>query len=257
MPAFHLDAAAITDVGLVRPTNQDRYLVHDDLFAVADGMGGRAGGEIASRLAVETLVEEFTRRTTDRLLDAVEAANQAVGVRADADPALLHMGTTVVAVARVSDPGDATDPGNGGPPDDDDGLVVVNVGDSRAYLLRDGRLDLCSHDDSLVADLVRAGAITEDEARSHPDRHVITQALGGRPGVEPHVTRLDPTPGDRLLLCSDGLTNELGDEEIAELLAAAASPEEAARSLVDRAKERGGHDNVTVVVIDVTEPPAP
>src|SRR5690606_3365382 len=156
----------------------------------------------------------------------------------EAHPDLAGMGTTIAAVARVTDGGD-------------DRLAVVNVGDSRAYLLQDGRLSRLTADHSLVADLVRAGALSEDEARTHPERHVLTLVVGGCSEVDPVYVEAFPIPGDQLLLGGDVLFNELTDEEITELLVSVPYPAGAAPRRVARAKEEGGRDNITAVVLDV------
>ena len=239
MSAYQLRAAGVTDVGNVRPTNQDRLLAEGDLVAVADGMGGHRGGEVASRLAVETLREAFADDpTTAGLVEAVRRANTAVWEAAAADPQLAGMGTTIAAVARVRDEGRER-------------LAVVNVGDSRAYLFHDGRLTRLTSDHSLVAELVRSGELTEEAAREHPQRNILTRAVGVGPEVEPAVAVAEPAPGDRLLLCSDGLFNELADDEITPVLASVPDPALAADELVRRAKDHGGADNITVVVLDV------
>jgi protein phosphatase len=239
MSQYQLRHAGVTDTGHVRPTNQDQLIAEGDLVAVADGMGGHGGGEVASRLAVDALREAFAADpSAPGLVEAVRRANAAVWAHAEAHPDLVGMGTTIAAVARVSVGGD-------------DRLAVVNVGDSRAYLLQDGRLTRLSSDHSLVAELVRAGELSEDEARTHPERHILTLAVGVAPDVEPHAVEAVPTRGDRLLLCSDGLFNELPDDEITAILVAVADPAEAAARLVERANEEGGHDNITAVVLDV------
>jgi PPM family protein phosphatase len=239
----HMDMAELemrhggaTDTGNVRTSNQDQLFAEGDLVAVADGMGGHAAGEVASRLAVDVLRDTFDADpTADGLLAAVVAANQAVWERSEAEPGLRGMGTTIAAVALVA--GKA--------------LAVVNVGDSRAYLLQDGRLRQLTADHSLVAELVRAGAISEDEARTHPRRNVLTQVLGMGPDVEPHVALAEPVRGDRLLLCSDGLFNELDDDRIAAILAEVPEPAGAAARLVDEANGAGGADNITALVLDI------
>jgi len=239
MSAYQLRAAGVTDVGNVRPTNQDRLLAEGDLVAVADGMGGHRGGEVASRLAVETLGEAFADDpTTAGLAEAVRRANTAVWEAAAADPALAGMGTTIAAVARVRDEGRER-------------LAVVNVGDSRAYLFHDAHLTRLTSDHSLVAELVRSGELTEEDAREHPQRNILTRAVGVGPEVEPAVAVAEPAPGDRLLLCSDGLFNELADDEITSVLASVPDPALAADELVRLAKDHGGADNITVVVLDV------
>jgi serine/threonine protein phosphatase PrpC len=237
--SYELRHAGVTDIGNVRATNEDLFLTEGELIAVADGMGGHRGGQIASRLAIEALEETFSADpTADGLVEAVRAANRAVWEQAETDPELHGMGTTIAAAARVTDSGKEQ-------------LVVVNVGDSRVYLLRAGRLSRLSSDHSLVADLVRSGAIDETDARTHPERHILTQALGVAPDVEPHVAHADLARGDRLLLCSDGLFSEIGDDEITGTLADVADPHEAADQLVQLAKDHGGNDNITAVVIDI------
>ena len=236
-----LRAGAATDTGRVRSNNEDNLLVSERLFAVADGMGGHSAGEVASQVAIDTLRVAFNGDpTVDGLVDAVRRANDAVLQKADDDPELSGMGTTLTAVALV-------------PANDGDELVVVNVGDSRTYLLRQGELNQLTEDDSLVGQLVRDGRIDRDEARHHPQRNIITKALGldGRLEVDP--LQLIPVEGERLLLCSDGLSDEVHEDEIATILRQHSDPQNAARALVDLANERGGGDNVTVVIIDVVD----
>ncbi|MEM8925528.1 MAG: protein phosphatase 2C domain-containing protein [Actinomycetota bacterium] len=231
--------AGVTDAGHVRPVNQDCFGADDDLFVVADGMGDQGRGETASRLATAALRASFAADpTATGLIRAVSAANTAVWERAQSEPQLAGMGTTIAAVARVGDDGDR--------------LVVVNVGDSRVYLFRDGRLTRLSADHSLVADLVRSGEISEAEATDHPERHRLTHAVGVGPHVAPHVSHTMATPSDRLLLCSDGLFNEITPEEITEVLAIEAATDAAADRLVTLANANGGSDNITAVVLDVT-----
>lgn len=239
MSTYELRHGGITDTGNVRATNQDLFLTEGELIAVADGMGGHPGGETASRLAVEILKGTFSADpTTDGLIEAVRAANQAIWEQAEANPELHGMGTTIAAAARVTDAGKER-------------LAVVNVGDSRVYLLRARELSRLSSDHSLVADLVRAGELTETDARAHPERHILTQVIGVAPEIEPHITDTDLARGDRLLLCSDGLFNELSDDEITATLSTTAEPNEAADQLVQLAKDHGGNDNITAVVIDI------
>jgi PPM family protein phosphatase len=239
MPTFHLHHAGVTDTGNVRTSNQDQLLAEGDLVAVADGMGGHRGGEVASRLAVDALRARFAEDpTADGLVAAVEAANLAVFTEGQARPELQGMGTTIAAVALVAD----------------GSLAVVNVGDSRAYLLQDGQhgeLRQLTADHSFVAELVRLGQISEDEARTHPRRNVLTQVLGVEPTIVPYVARTEPARGDRLLLCSDGLFNELDEPDIAAILGAVADPAEAAARLVEEAKRHGGADNITALVLDI------
>jgi protein phosphatase len=238
-----LRTGAVTDVGRVRTNNEDQLLVADNLFAVADGMGGHAAGEVASQVAVETLRDAFAENpTATGLLDAVGAANHNVVQRAESDAATRGMGTTVCAAALV-------------PAEDGEGetLVVVNVGDSRAYLLRDGELSQVTEDHSVADELMRAGQLSEEQAAVDRRRHVLTRVLGMDKTVNPDRFDIDPFRGDRLLLASDGLTNEVPDAEIASILRRIEDPGEAARELVRVAKNNGGADNITVVIIDVTD----
>lgn len=224
--------AAATDVGRVRANNEDSHLSTELLWAVADGMGGHAGGEVASRLAVDA-VAGCAPRDPAAVAEAFSRAHQAV---ADASTGeLAGMGTTLVLACRA----------------EDGSVLVGNVGDSRAYLLADGVLALVTTDDNEAEHLRARGAITDEQARVHPGRSVLTSSLGGwRPSApEPAVHAL-PAGAGRLLLCSDGLNSELTDEQIGALLADG-NPEQAVRRLVDEAVAAGGHDNVTVVVVDL------
>jgi PPM family protein phosphatase len=223
-----------TDVGRGRPENEDRLLVDDErgLYAVADGMGGHRAGEVASATAVEALQAAFL---DGRPLDqAVEAANAAVFAKAAADAALQGMGTTLTAAAVL----------------DGHTLLVGHVGDSRAYLMRDGAVAQVTDDHSLVEQLVREGRLSPEEAQTHPQRAIITRALGVDPEVEVDTYRVDLKAGDRLLICSDGLTNMLSDDTIAATLRRHADPQQAADTLVDMANQAGGDDNITVVILD-------
>src|SRR5947209_7449102 len=235
-----LRAGGATDTGLVRDHNEDNYLTDEGLFAVADGVGGHKAGEVASQTAVDTLQREFREPTTDGLIDAVKTANRTVWDLAESNPDQRCMGTTLTAVALVNEDGEER-------------LAVVNVGDSRAYLLQQGELEQLTEDHSLVEQLVREGQLTPEEAQVHPQRSIITRALGLDPDVEVDSWELTPYKGDRLLLCSDGLTNEVSDDEIASTLRSVGDPEEAARQLVNEAREHGGSDNITCVVVDVLD----
>ena len=236
-------SGAATDVGQVRQVNQDNVLIADDVFAVADGMGGHRGGEVASLVAVEALQESFHERTTDALVDAVQSANAAIVERAKGDPELRGMGTTMCALARVTldDGGEC--------------LTIVNVGDSRAYLLKAGEQELfqISEDHSLVQTLVRQGQLTQAEAAVHPQRNILTRALGIDQKVLPDSFDLLPVKGDRYLLCSDGLFNEVEEPKIAEVLLTHTDPQAACEELVRLANEGGGRDNISVVVVDITD----
>jgi protein phosphatase len=237
-----LQAGAATDVGRVRQINEDRYLADEQLFAVADGVGGHQAGEVASQTSVETLARVFNEgeRTTEGLVAAVEAANHAVWELAQGSREKRGMGTTLTALALVQENGE-------------DALALANVGDSRAYMLQQGELIQLTEDHSLVEELVRDGKLTPAEAQVHPQRSIITRALGMEPEIKVDSWEITPYTGDRVLLCSDGLTNELSDERIASTLRQLADPQEAAYDLVRQARAAGGSDNITVVVVDVVD----
>jgi PPM family protein phosphatase len=237
---IELRAGSATDVGLVRSNNQDRLLMADPLFAVADGMGGAAAGEVASATAVNTLREVFEpipSPTPDDLVRSAESANRAVWDLAEANAEMRGMGTTLVAVALVGD----------------GRLAIINIGDSRVYALHQGELRQVTEDHNLVAELVAQGRLSEEEAEFHPRRNIMTRALGVDPDVPVDLFVEDPEGGDRYLLCSDGLPREVKDDQIAAILRRLRDPEEAARELVEEAKRRGGNDNITVVVVDVVD----
>jgi len=234
----HIEWAELSDVGRQRSSNQDfcgAAIVPggDRLWIVADGMGGHAGGETASRVAVEAATASFLAGRgplTERLRESIAAANRAVIETARGDRALTGMGTTAVAMALG------------------DGACVANVGDSRAYRLRRGRIEQLTRDHSVVAELVRQGAISEEEALIHPRRHEVLRSLGFEDDLDIDVDLLDVAAGDVLLLCTDGLTGVVDDAEIA-ALCGKRPQRDAARALVDAANARGGPDNVTVQVI--------
>jgi protein phosphatase len=236
-----LTSAVATDPGRVRASNQDRAVAGDRLLAVADGMGGHVGGEIAAGLAVEAVGRSYEAHPTAAgLVAAVREANDEIYAHGDEDRRLHGMGTTLTAAALVESAGRAR-------------LVVAHVGDSRAYLYGRGGLRQLTEDHSLVEEMVHRGEITRTEAFFHPHRHILTRALGVDRQLDIDTWTIDVTEHDRILLCSDGLTNECPDGEIAEILAANTDPGEAARALVVRALEHGGSDNITVVVADVEE----
>ncbi|MGH9098185.1 MAG: Stp1/IreP family PP2C-type Ser/Thr phosphatase, partial [Acidimicrobiales bacterium] len=234
-----LRSGSASDVGLVRSSNQDLALETSSLFAVADGMGGHAGGEVASRLAIDALTAAFGRQPTGvGLAEAVTSANAAVWAQSQENADLRGMGTTLTAVALVDEAGH-------------DVLALVNVGDSRSYRFHDGELTQITKDHSLAEEMVLSGELTAAEAAFHPHRHILTRALGVSPDVDVDVWRIRPIRGERLLLCSDGLTNELGNNQIIEVLSTVADPQGAADLLVRAARTHGGSDNITAVVIDV------
>ncbi len=238
-----LSHGAASAVGRVRAINQDDFGAGDDLFVLADGMGGHRGGEVASAEAVAGVLGSFDERTRAGLARAVDRANQAVFGRAAGDVDLFGMGTTLCALALARSEGG-------------DVLAVANVGDSRVYRYGDGRLTQVSDDHSLVADLVRAGDLTEEEAARHPQRNILTRALGIESALSVDTWELPIQADDRYLLCSDGLFNEIDDDRIAALLAGHDNPELTAATLVRAAVEAGGHDNVTALVVDIDAAPS-
>jgi protein phosphatase len=231
-----------TDVGRVRPGNQDQFVARDDvgLWAVADGMGGHRGGEVASEIACDTIARAFDQHTIDGLVDAIEQANRAVYEAGSRDPDLTGMGTTVVALAVVQHEGDEL-------------LAIANVGDSRVYRYAGGELDQLTVDHSLVADLVREGSLSPEQAAVHPQRNIVTRVLGVHDDVPVDALGVEPHHGDRYVLCSDGLFNEVPEPGIASVLRRLADPVDAAGELVRLALEGGGRDNVTVVIVDVVD----
>lgn len=232
-------SGSATDVGRVRAVNEDHALQSSTLFAVADGMGGHAGGEVASHTAIDTLEREFNRDPTPGgLAEAVQSANASVWEQSRNDPDLRGMGTTLTAAALVAT-------------DDGDRLVLANVGDSRIYRFRDGTLTQVTRDHSVAEELVDRGELSEEEAAIHPHRHILTRALGVSPDVEVDVWQLVPQAGERYLLCSDGLTNEVSTQRIIDILSSMPDPEQAAQTLVRIANDSGGNDNITAVIVDV------
>jgi len=207
------------------------------LFVVADGMGGHQGGEVAANLAVRT-VAKADRESLAQLRDAIIEANRVVHETAIEQPELHGMGTTLTALA-VSREAESPQ------------FVILNVGDSRIYRHRDGQLEQLTEDHSYVAELMRRGELDEDAAAVHPYRNMLTRAIGVHADVEIDEWLFDPVAGDRFMLCSDGVTNELDDSEIAEQLAHEQDPSATAKALVGLANDRGGRDNSTVLIVDV------
>ena len=228
---------ARSDVGLVRTHNEDSCLLQAPLFVVSDGMGGHAAGEVASSIAIETIGQQAPGSADDVLLGAaVESANTSVISAAEQGIGKPGMGCTATAVII-----------------DKNHMAVAHVGDSRAYVLRQGTLVRVTHDHSYVEELVDSGQITADEARTHPSRSIITRALGSDPDMYADHFSLEVGDGDRIILCSDGLSGMIGDGQIESLAVSSATPQQAADNLVAAALTAGGADNVTVVVIDVLD----
>jgi protein phosphatase len=255
---YRLQAFGATDVGRKRQLNEDVFLVDSELgvFLVADGMGGHAAGEVASRLAADEIFRGFSDRSTlsqetwpdhwdmkrsaaaNLLVDAILAGHERVTNAVTRDQNLKGMGTTVVVAVH---------------PAASRNMVVCHVGDSRAYRLRHNRLDVLTADHSWVHEQVAAGFLTEEAARTHPLKNVVTQALGG--SAEPKVDLLETElmNGDLYLLCSDGLNSMLTDGEIQTLLASEGTLEEKGKKLIDAANDHGGNDNVTVVLLGASQ----
>ncbi len=230
-----------TDTGLQRRANEDSMLVRSPLFVVADGMGGAQAGEVASRLAVDTFKGGLADGSDPEasLLAQVEQANERINELSHANIEHAGMGTTITAVYLG-----------------EQDMVVAHVGDSRAYCLRDGELMRLTDDHSLVDELIRQGKLTPEEAEEHPQRSVITRALGPEPSVEVDVRTFRARPGDIYLLCSDGLTTMLSEDELLDLLSSNPVLRDAGEQLIAAANAAGGKDNITVVLLRVEEVPA-
>lgn len=235
---FGLRMAAGTHVGVTRQVNQDSYATAPGVAVVADGMGGHRGGEVASAIAAKEMISRFDAPELDALVTGVGHANRRILDEAAADPKLHGMGTTVVALGLI---------------DVADGVALgaINVGDSRMYRLTGNVLEQLTEDHSLVEALVREGRITAAEAKVHPQRNIVTRALGVIEHVEVDSFHFVPKIGDRYLLCSDGLFNEVDANTIATILATEADPEVATQKLIAAANEGGGRDNITTVIADV------
>jgi serine/threonine protein phosphatase PrpC len=228
----------ITDTGRKRRRNEDAYVCEPPLFAIADGMGGAQAGEVASRLAAAALKESHADAGgEDRIQDLIQEANRRVYARSSTDPNTSGMGTTIT-VALVEN-------GN---------VAFGHVGDSRAYLIRDGRMEQVTEDHSLVNELMKSGKLSREEAETHPQRSVITRALGTDPDVDVDTFTIEAKVGDVFLLCSDGLTDMVGEREIQELVEGNRHDIDAAlKALVKAANRSGGEDNITVVAFEIAE----
>lgn len=243
MPLTIVEEAGRTDVGRQRTTNEDSYLESAPLFGVADGMGGARAGEVASRIAVETLADGRRSDAADSsagaealLAETARDANRKIYELAQADDSRAGMGTTFTAVLV-----------------EDGDVVTGHVGDSRLYRFREGSLERLTRDHSLVEELVRRGELDPEEAESHPQRSIITRALGPEPDVEVETFTSPGRAGDLYLVCSDGLTSMVPERAITEVLDESGSLDEAAARLVEAANEAGGKDNITVVLFRLGE----
>lgn len=233
----------VTDIGRRRQLNQDRVFTSDkpvgplpNLYIVADGMGGHNAGELASAITVRVIEEELRACTDDTpeaaLENAIKAANMATWREAQARPECKGMGTTVVACVCL-----------------EDDLLVANVGDSRAYICSDD-IQQISVDHSLVEEMVQMGGLDRTKARNHPDKNIITRAIGARGYVDVDLFRVHLEPGDTVMLCSDGMTNMVEDSDIRDVIVTDATLKERTDILVDMANEAGGRDNISVILID-------
>lgn len=233
-----LRAGAATDVGRVRDHNEDSVLARGSVFVVADGMGGHAAGEVASSIVTSTLAElaDHGRLRSQDVVAALQLANTRILQSAAQHPEQFGMGTTAAGLTVVTSDGTEQ-------------WLVFNVGDSRVYRYVEGELNLVTKDHSEVRELVDAGLITEEEAAHHPLRNIVTRSLGTEARPTPDVWVFPPHPGERFVLCSDGLSNELSREDIRGIVAGVDDPQRAAEALVRAAVEAGGRDNVSVIVV--------
>lgn len=232
---MRLRAGVVSDCGRVRSANEDSFLLRPGLYAVCDGMGGARAGEVASQMACLGLLSvDPASADAEALREAVIKANTAIIQRSTSESELLGMGTTLTAALLT-----------------DDTLLIAHVGDSRAYLMREGELAQVTDDHSWVGEMMRRGELTHEQAARHPHRSVITKALGTDMVLDPDMLELTVAPGDRVLICSDGLTGMVSDEIIAQVLGKGDDAQTAAQELVDVALLNGGEDNVTVVVVDI------
>jgi PPM family protein phosphatase len=241
--AMTAKAAALTSTGRVRSSNEDAFGLKPEhgVYIVCDGMGGAAGGEIASRIAVDTVLGQMaeadgTATAAERMHEAIAEANRAVLARAESDTGLAGMGTTLVALLLGAHPGQTP-------------ALIAHAGDSRCYLFRQGKLSRRTHDHSLVDEQVRLGTMTEEDAERSPFRSVITRAIGTQHSVTEDQQEMEVEKGDLFLLCTDGLTREVREGRIAEILREGEDLEATARKLIEEANEAGGHDNVTCVLV--------
>jgi len=237
------DQAFRSDTGRQRNANEDSFFVRSPIFVVADGMGGAQAGEVASKAAADAFDVDLPEGPPEQILrETILAANRTIHELARADPSRAGMGTTLTA-AIVDAVGEE--------------VAIGHVGDSRAYRLRAGKLEQLTRDHSLVEEMRRKGQITDAQAEDHPQRSIITRALGPEPEVEPDLQTVSAVAGDVFLICSDGLTTMLGEEQIAKLLDGASSMSAAVRALIDEANRAGGRDNITALAFRLEDAAAP
>jgi len=232
-----MEASARSDIGLVRAVNEDSFLVTDVLFAVADGLGGHEAGEVASRMAIDLLEEHlpyFRSNPADKLRETFTRINTAIHQRSMSDENCKGMGTTLTALLIQ------------------DGTAYIgHVGDSRAYLVRDNVIYQLTEDHSVVDELVRLGLLTKGEAKTHPQRHLLTRAIGTLPEVDIEIVNSKIEPGDRFILCTDGLSEAIEDSGILDVVTSNQTPPQVVDELINLANRNGGHDNVTVIAVFV------
>jgi protein phosphatase len=237
------DQAFRTDTGRQRNANEDSFFVRAPIFVVADGMGGAQAGEVASKAAADAFDVDLPGGPPEQVLrETILAANRSIHELARADPSRAGMGTTLTAAIVDAEAEE---------------VAIGHVGDSRAYRLRGSRLEQLTRDHSLVEEMRRKGQLTDAQAEDHPQRSIITRALGPEPEVEPDLQTVPAAPGDVFLICSDGLTTMLGEAQIAKLLAGATSMDAAVRALVDEANRAGGRDNITALAFRLEDAAAP
>jgi PPM family protein phosphatase len=237
------DQAFRTDTGRQRNANEDSFFVRAPIFVVADGMGGAQAGEVASKAAADAFDVDLPEGPPEQVLrETILAANRRIHELARADPSRAGMGTTLTAAIVSAEREE---------------VAVGHVGDSRAYRLRGRKLEQLTRDHSLVEEMRRKGQLTDAQAEDHPQRSIITRALGPEPEVEPDIQTVSAAPGDVFLICSDGLTTMLGEAQIAKLLSGATSMEAAVRALVDEANRAGGRDNITALAFRLEDAAAP
>jgi serine/threonine protein phosphatase PrpC len=232
-----------TDTGRQRNANEDSFFTDSPLFVVADGMGGAQAGEVASKAAAESFARDLPEASPERVLEeTIQGANRTIHELARKDPSLAGMGTTTTAAIVDLEAEE---------------VAIGHVGDSRAYRFRGGKLEQLTRDHSLVEEMRRKGQLTDEQAEDHPQRSIITRALGPEPEVQVDLQTVPALDGDVFLICSDGLTTMLSDEKIAHLLSRATSLEAAVRTLIDEANRAGGRDNITVVAFRLEDRAAP
>ena len=231
----YMKAAGRTDRGKVRERNEDTFGYQQNLFVVADGMGGHQAGEVASAIAVETILKaDLTGEIKAALQNALAAANQAILQKAAQDKELTGMGTTVAVLYLGTER-----------------AYVTHIGDSRVYYLSGDELKQLTNDHSLVNELVKSGEITAEEAKSHPQRNILTRALGSNETLEAEIVEIEVTKGDKFLLCSDGLSNSLPEPFIKELMSSKEDPDAIVERMINSANELGGSDNITVILVEI------